>query len=200
MDLDEAIKHEKELAGSCPDQGEAAHHKQLHSWLCSLKYQQTRDDWWKDYWEYRQRAERAERLLQEGLAPKEIGRAHHIKDLEEKNARLKAEVRTMQEKAEYFNHLLYATGLIVNCTGCVAGRPDKCEELTEEKVKTVEQISHRLRTWWENNKHRIPAPAPSYAELQKLAELHPIPQEWYDEQPMPFDPDTCKEANEARKT
>lgn len=112
-------------------------------------------NWFNEYCEWRQRAERAERLLNENLTPKEVGRAHHITDLETKNARLKQEVRMMQEKAEVFNNLLYATGLIVNCTGCIPGAPANYQDLTEERVQEVECIARRLRTWWNNNKHRI---------------------------------------------
>jgi hypothetical protein len=111
--------------------------------------------WFEKYLEYKRRAERAERLLDEHLTPKEVGRAHHMKDLEEKNKSLKREVRLMQEKAEVFNIQLYATGLIVHCTGCLPGAPDNYQDLTEEKVKEVEWIAKRLRSWWENNKDRI---------------------------------------------
>jgi hypothetical protein len=114
-------------------------------------------NWILEYLECQRRAERAERLLTDKLTPKEVGRAHHIADLEEKNVKLKSEVRIMQEKAEVFNDQLYATGLIVNCTGCMPGAPANYENLTEDKVREVEQIAQRLRTWWNNNRHHIKA-------------------------------------------
>ena len=104
---------------------------------------------------WRIRAQRAERLLNENLTPKEIGRGHHIADLEQKNKELKRQIRIMQEKAEYFNNTLYATGLIVNCWGCIAGGPNNYKDLTEEKVKSVEEIAFRLRKWWNCNEKRI---------------------------------------------
>lgn len=112
-------------------------------------------DWFAEYLECKTRAERAERLLTESLTPKEIGRAHHLADLETKNRRLKDEVTRMREKAETFNRQLYATGLIVHCTGCVAGAPADYEGLTEERVQEVEAIAARLRAWWRNNRKRI---------------------------------------------
>ena len=113
------------------------------------------DNYLNEMWEWRLRAERAERLLQDQYTLQEINKAHQIRDLEEKNRRLKDEVRRMQLKAEVFNKKLYATGLIVNCTGCIPGAPDNYKELTEDKVKCVEEIAQRLRIWWENNKHKI---------------------------------------------
>ncbi len=103
-----------------------------------------------------ERALRAERLLNADLTTKEVGRAHHIADLEQKNKRLKKEVRMMQQKAEVFNRQLFATGLIVNCTGCIPGAPANYQDLTEEKVQEVEHIAQRLRTWWNNNRKLIP--------------------------------------------
>ena len=105
--------------------------------------------------EWERRARRAERLLVDGLAPKELARAHHLKDLEEKNERLKCEVRAMQLKAEQFNRQLFATGLIVNCTGCIPGAPAGFVDVTEERVKEVEHIAGRLRAWWNCNRSRL---------------------------------------------
>jgi len=104
---------------------------------------------------WQERALRAERLLNADLTPKEIGRGHHLADLEVKNDRLKREVRLMQEKAEVFNIKLDATGLIVHCTGCLRGAPANYEDLTEERVIEVENIAARLRVWWNNNRKRI---------------------------------------------
>lgn len=95
------------------------------------------------------------RILNADLTPKEVGRAHHIADLEQKNRRLKREVCGMQVKAEEFNSLLFATGLIVHCTGCIPGAPANYKDLTDARVKTVERIARRLRKWWDTNKHRI---------------------------------------------
>ncbi len=79
----------------------------------------------------------------------------HIHHLETKNKRLKHEIRFMQEKAERFNKMLFATGLVVNCTGCLEGGPANYKELTEEKVCEVERIAKRLRLWWDNNRDKI---------------------------------------------
>jgi len=81
--------------------------------------------------------------------------AEHIRHLETKNQRLKHEIRIMQQKAEIFNDRLFATELIVGCTGCVPGGPRNYKNLTEARVCEVERIAKRLRTWWENNKGRI---------------------------------------------
>lgn len=108
-------------------------------------------DWYK---ESRER-ERLEKILKRSYTKEELKRIDHLHGLEEKNKKLKKEVRYMQLKAEEFNNLLYATGLIVNCTGCIAGAPANYENLTEEKVKEVEIIAGRLRIWWDTNKNRI---------------------------------------------
>lgn len=86
---------------------------------------------------------------------KALNHAMHVADLELKVKRQAETIREMQEKAERFNKLLFATGYIVNCTGCEAGSPDKAEELTEEKVQYVEMLAKRLRTWWDNHQYRI---------------------------------------------
>lgn len=109
------------------------------------------DDW---YYE-RRRADRLEDILKREFSHEELKRAEHFRGIENKNKRLREEVRSMQLKAEEFNRLLYATGLIVHCTGCIAGAPDHYKDLTEEKVQQVEQIARRLRLWWNCNKHRI---------------------------------------------
>ena len=112
-------------------------------------------EYWNEMWEWRDKAEKLEEILKEDYTTKEINRAEHIRGLETKNRRLKKEIREMQLKAEEFNKLLYATGLIVHCTGCLPGAPANYEDLTEEKVQQVERIAQRLRTWWKNNKRRI---------------------------------------------
>lgn len=113
-------------------------------------------DWFKSYLIRDKECERLRKLFtSEYHNSKELNKALHMSDLEAKNKALKREVRLMQEKAEEFNRLLYATGYIVNCTGCWAGRPNNAEELTEEKVKTLEILATRLRGWWVNNKERV---------------------------------------------
>jgi len=119
-------------------------------------WKKSSQDWFKEYCEWRNRAEKAERLVNNYLTPSQIAKANHLADLEDKNRRLKSEVRNMQEKAEIFNRQLYATGLIVNCTGCLVGGPANPQDLTEEKVQIIEQLAKRIRTWWKNNQHRIP--------------------------------------------
>jgi len=85
-----------------------------------------------------------------------VERLHeHLKGVEQKNARLKREVRHMQQKAEVFNIQIYATGLIVHCTGCTIGGPANYEGLTEDKVQEVEHIAHRLRVWWRQYQWRL---------------------------------------------
>ena len=84
----------------------------------------------------------------------ELNRAIHMSDLEERNRRLKEEVRSMQLAAHRHNLEAYATGLIVNCTGCDAGQPFEGKDLTEERVKMVEQLARRLRTWLNTHSYR----------------------------------------------
>lgn len=86
---------------------------------------------------------------------KSLRHAQHVADLESKNKKLREEVREMQVCAERHNRLLYATGLIVNCTGCDRGGPFNAEELTEEKVNEVELLARRLRSWWNNHQWRL---------------------------------------------
>jgi AmiR/NasT family two-component response regulator len=86
---------------------------------------------------------------------KSLRHALHVADLETKCKRLRKEVRTMQEAAERHNKIAYATGLIVNCTGCDEGQPFNGLELTEERVAEVERIAARLRTWFENHQYRL---------------------------------------------
>lgn len=87
------------------------------------------------------------------MNPQEV---QHLHDLEVKNERLKDEVRRMQLKAEKFDRRLYATGLIVRCSGgCLPGAPANYEDLTEERVVEVENIAARLRSWWTHNRKRI---------------------------------------------
>ncbi len=110
-------------------------------------------DWFLSFLIREKECERLHKLLESDYhTNKELNKALHMSDLEDKNRKLKEEVRNMQLKAEEFNNLLYATGLIVKCTGCESGRPFDSESLTEEKVMTVERISARLRSWWNNNR------------------------------------------------
>jgi hypothetical protein len=122
------------------------------NWVKTSKYEREHLlSWYGDY----KRARKAEGMLETLKNLKDLNYISHIHDLEEKNKKLKQEVRTMQVKAEEVNKTLYATGLIVNCTGCIAGHPDHYEDLTEEKVREVELIASRLRTWWGNYQWRI---------------------------------------------
>jgi hypothetical protein len=82
----------------------------------------------------------------------------HIHGLEVKNERLKREIRIMQEVAEARNRQIRASGYIVRCTGCMAGGPPDAEDMTEERVREVEDIARRLREWFENNKGRDAIP------------------------------------------
>lgn len=127
---------------------------EIHVYQTQPMYSST--DWLTTYLILDTERKRLKQLLKSTYYnDKELNRALHMSDLESKNERLRHEVRNMQVKAEEFNRLLYATGYIVNCTGCWPGRPDKAEELTEDKVKTVEHLSMRLRSWWQNNKKKV---------------------------------------------
>lgn len=94
-------------------------------------------------------------LLSEYHTDKSVRHAQHVADLEVKCKRLSKEVRRMQEKAEVFNRQLFATGLIVHCTGCDRGAPFEGDQLTEERVQEVERLAGRLRTWFNNHKGRL---------------------------------------------
>lgn len=115
-------------------------------------------DWFKEYCQEKERADKLqvqnsilEKFMGTLISQNDLRLGEHLHYVERKNLLLKREVRSMQEKAEEFNKLLYATGLIVNCTGCEAGGPANPENLTEEKVKKVEMIAQRLRSWWNSH-------------------------------------------------
>lgn len=107
-------------------------------------------DWFTQYYAADRELERTKAILSTRYHnDQELNKAKHMADLEVKNRRLKEEVRQMQVAAERHNRTAYATGLIVNCTGCVAGKPFRGEELTEERVSEVEHLARRLRTWFD---------------------------------------------------
>jgi hypothetical protein len=113
---------------------------------------------WSRHLECVKRMEAAENIvaaLKDKFTPQDIGRAVHIHELERLNKELKLQLTIMRQCAERHNREQYATGLIVHCTGCVAGAPAHHLMLTEDKVQEVERIAARLRTWWNNNKGRI---------------------------------------------
>ena len=112
------------------------------------------DFWYRRCNELERRAILAETTLQHHLTGRDLLRAGHVAMLGERVKKLRLTIRNMQEKAEYFNNVQYATGLIVNCTGCDRGGPDHFENLTEEKVQAVEMLARRLRTWWNNHNGR----------------------------------------------
>jgi hypothetical protein len=112
-------------------------------------------DWFMAYMAADHERRRLESLLKsEYRNNKSLRRAVHVADLEQKNKKLRSEIRVMQECAERHNREAYATGLIVNCTGCERGGPFNANELTEERVRQVELIAKRLRTWWDNHVDR----------------------------------------------
>lgn len=114
-----------------------------------------RHDWFNEFLMWKEESKRLRQiLLSEYHTEKNINRAKHVADLESKVKKLKKEVRHMQVCAERHNLESYATGLIVNCTGCEAGKPFEGENLTEEKVREVETIAMRLRTWFDNHQWR----------------------------------------------
>ena len=104
------------------------------------------------YW--RTRCELLQRLIPYAMGRKTAGRAEHIANLEQKIAKLRYEVREMQVAAEQKNNQLLATNLIIRCTGCSRGGPPEPERVTEEVVREVEVVAHRLREWWTNERGR----------------------------------------------
>lgn len=121
-----------------------------------VEERQERNDWfWQYYLERHERNRLKQVLTATYHTEKELNRAVHVADLEEKVARLKREVRWMQEASERRNKEAWATGLIVHCTGCEAGAPENASDLTEEKVKAVEGVARRLRAWWNNHTARL---------------------------------------------
>ncbi len=116
---------------------------------------------WKDecqvlrtvYW--RDRCGLAEKLLKYVFTSKEIGRACHIHDLEEKIKRLQDEVTHQRKAAEYRNSQLKAANLIVSCSGgCEGGFMGDKGKVDEEMVSEVELIAKRLRSWFVNCQSR----------------------------------------------
>ncbi len=105
------------------------------------------------YWE--ERCALAEKLLENVLTKKEIGRACHIHDLEEKVKQLQFEVTNQREAAEYRNRQLEVTNLIALCSGgCKGGILGSDDKVTEEMVSDVEKIAERLRSWLVNHHGR----------------------------------------------
>ena len=121
-----------------------------------------------EYIREKKRAERAESLLAQLAEGHDLRRAEHVRSLGEKVKRLRAQVRAMQMKAEEHNRRAYATGLIVNCTGCDAGAPANADQLTEDRVREVESIACRLRAWWTNHDYRARRAAGERAAMVKV--------------------------------
>lgn len=112
--------------------------------------------WFAQYVVEQHERERLESVLRSTYhTAKDLNHAKHMADLEEKCRRQGEEIRFLQDKAHEHNVTAYATGLIVNCTGCEAGKPFQGEELTEERVREVETIAKRLRIWFTNHKSRL---------------------------------------------
>lgn len=131
--------------------------EELTEALAAVAMEREPGDWFPQYYTARKEIDRLRNVLKSDYHnDKSINRALHMADLEEKNRRLKREVRAMQEAAEKKNVTLKATGLIVGCTGCEAGAPTNSENITEATVQRVENIAIRMRTWWENHKGRHP--------------------------------------------
>lgn len=130
--------------------------EELIEHIAALKMDDKSHNWFDSFLEYKHEYERLKNILTSTYhTDKELNRALHMTDLEVKNAALQDEVRGMQEKAQYFNKVLYATGLITNCTGCFRGRPKGGEYLTEEKMRTLEHLVSRIRIWFNNHKWRM---------------------------------------------
>lgn len=104
----------------------------------------------------KEKADQLELTLKSYLSTdKNINRAMHVALLEESNRKLRREIRQMQLEAEAKNNKMEALGYIVYCTGCDAGGPTNFKDLTEDKVKSVENIAARLRAWWNNHNNRL---------------------------------------------
>ncbi len=105
--------------------------------------------YWKD------RCLFAEHLLKHVFTCREIGRACHINDLEEKVVKLRKEITYQREVAEYRNKQLKAANLIVLCTGgCEGGIMGNDDKIDETAVSNVEMIAKRLRSWLTNHYYR----------------------------------------------
>lgn len=117
---------------------------------CNPSYRNSDKEVFRDYY-WKARCFFAEKLLGNVLDNKEIGRACHMHDLEEKVEHLKRQLTIQREAAEYRNNQLKASNLIVSCTGCEEGFFGSKEEITEEVVKSTEEIVRRLRIWWTNH-------------------------------------------------
>lgn len=105
------------------------------------------------YW--REKCYLAERLLKHVFTDQEIGRAHHIADIESKLKILKEQITDLRETAEYKNKQLAATNIIACCTGgCLSGIMGDPHIVTEELVAEVERITKRLRSWFNNRQYR----------------------------------------------
>lgn len=100
---------------------------------------------------YRERCYLAERIIREVLTGKQIGRAHHMADLEDRVKTLRREVRIKQEAAERRNLKLRATNMIVGCTAaCTDATFEDAGVIDEAFVAEVERIATRLRSWFNN--------------------------------------------------
>ena len=110
-------------------------------------------DWFTEMSLYEHECRRLRQVL--ALGKRELGHAMHLADLEEKCKRQAREIREMQLAAERHNRESYATGLIVRCTGCDAGKPFDGEDLTLARVQAVDNVATRLRTWFNNRQHRL---------------------------------------------
>lgn len=124
-------------------------------------YEQNNPAWANDssdiikmlYW--RERCFIAEKLLNNFLDQKEIGRACHIDALETKVERLKEEIRYQQGVAEYRNRQLNAANLITLCTGgCPGGIMGDGNKIDEQTVCDVEMIAKRMRSWFVNHLYK----------------------------------------------
>lgn len=112
-------------------------------------------DWFKEYSIRDKEVVRLTRCLRSKFTnDKDMNRALHLSDLENKVRQLKFQLQSLTEINVKYRNENYATGLIVRCTGCDAGKPFDGENLDEEKVKAVEYLAMRLRTWFNNANYR----------------------------------------------
>lgn len=108
-----------------------------------------------DYFAESHERRRLESLLRsEYHTDKDLNRAKHMADLEQKCKQQGETIAYLQACLTRRNRELFATRLIVNCTGCEEGAPYKSNELTEERVQAVERIATRLRRWWNTHLYR----------------------------------------------
>lgn len=120
-------------------------------WLWAVTEPKKAHDWFNEYLEADKKLKILRRALGELYPPEAQGKILQLAEYRNKITKLKADVTRQREALEDRNRTLFATGLIVSCTGCRAGAPDNWQDLTEDRVAEVELLAKRLRTWFDND-------------------------------------------------